>query len=147
MYADNVLPDKSTFLCSVRWRMCYYVGVAYILLYSHRVNLSMAVVCMVKTQTRDLTHTLHSINQSEEIITHGLRPLTTDYIRNVSAERKAYRADDDILGALKSDETSPSCGSDNNDADAVSRTEHLSRLELVVHSVRPLENHKHIFIN
>lgn len=47
--AKNKYKDPHTFLCSVRWRTVGYIFLGYILLYMHRVNLSLAIVCMVDT--------------------------------------------------------------------------------------------------
>ncbi|XP_053375954.1 sialin-like isoform X4 [Mercenaria mercenaria] len=64
--------DPHTFLCSTRWRMAAYIFVGFILLYMHRVNLSLAVVCMVDTTHTDTTM-LHSNNSGIKtyIITYG----------------------------------------------------------------------------
>lgn len=62
--------DKRTFICSVRWRMCYYLFLAYFLLYAHRVNLSLAVVCMVNTQ--EVESTLTYSNYTATNHTHPL---------------------------------------------------------------------------
>lgn len=51
--------DKGTFLCSTRWRIAIYLFIAYFLVYAHRVNLSLAVVCMVNT--------LEHVDTQEEI--------------------------------------------------------------------------------
>jgi len=44
---DRLYPDPRTFVCSTRWRTVGLIWAAYFLLYMHRVNLSLAVVCMV----------------------------------------------------------------------------------------------------
>lgn len=44
--------------------MCYYLFVAYFLLYAHRVNLSLAIVCMVNTQEVESTLTYSNYTAS-----------------------------------------------------------------------------------
>ncbi|XP_060605666.1 uncharacterized transporter slc-17.2-like [Ruditapes philippinarum] len=61
LYANEETPsqvkykDPYTALCSTRWSMAAYIFLCFTLLYTHRVNLSLAVVCMVDTTLEETT--------------------------------------------------------------------------------------------
>ncbi|XP_052801399.1 uncharacterized transporter slc-17.2-like [Mya arenaria] len=70
--------DRHTFVCSTRWRTVYLVYIAYALLFIHRVNLSLAVVCIVdldveegkNTNTR-MDNIVAAENRTSELIDDG----------------------------------------------------------------------------
>ncbi|XP_053375950.1 uncharacterized transporter slc-17.2-like [Mercenaria mercenaria] len=99
--------DPHTFLCSTRWRMAAYIFLSFAILYMHRVNLSLAIVCMVDTTHRDTTAVQinkseivnnysigHTMNSSEEQNSN----YTPAFLSNASAgEKVTFTVENEIL--------------------------------------------------
>ncbi|XP_060605665.1 uncharacterized transporter slc-17.2-like [Ruditapes philippinarum] len=91
--------DPNTFLCSTRWRMVAYIFLSFALLYVHRVNLSLAIVCMVDTTHTDtpVTH----INNSETVTNYSYSQYVNSSDRltsNVSKDiNVTFTVENDVL--------------------------------------------------
>ncbi|XP_025084620.1 sialin-like isoform X2 [Pomacea canaliculata] len=91
VYSEEILP-KAPALCSQRWNFAILSFFGFLILYVTRVNLSVAIICMVRAPRVNVTSD-HQTNDSI-LATHGLTTKLTTAYPDVTGENVA--ADDRI---------------------------------------------------
>ncbi|XP_060605670.1 uncharacterized transporter slc-17.2-like isoform X2 [Ruditapes philippinarum] len=105
--------DQPTVFCSMRWRMLAYISLSLTIMYMHRVNMSLAVVCMVNTSHSD-TLTSQSSNSDIYIIANSsikgvLNGVQADETNISSVENMIYN-DQNATIVIERDTDDIQCG-------------------------------------
>ena len=96
-----ICTESTSFLCSTRWRMVGYIALSFAVTYMHRVNLSLAVVCMVNTTHSGTTESQYTVRDTDKEQTSNSS--LNGILNNINVSRTNVSIVEDILYTVRNE--------------------------------------------